>query len=351
MSEIQTVCGIIVGMLCCGIVLFWWYLRHSESRKRELERLVRLRTLELQSMNTSLLQANTEIEQHIQTVSEQAWEIATINTQLQARNNELEALNRERNEFLGIAAHDLKNPLTTIVLSTELLKSNIAHMPEERVHERLRQIESTAMRMRTIISDLLDMNALESGKLTLRMDACDAVMLTEEVLAEYQERAAEKAISLELRYDAALMEQSYIYADFAKAREVVENIVSNAVKYSPLGKQVLVSLTSDLHTVKIAVKDEGPGLTEQDKAQLFERFTRLSAVPTGGEHSSGLGLSIAKKLVEAMNGKIWCESEAGRVLPTGATFIVEFPCAATLKAASTQHTKAFAYTIFPSDAF
>ncbi len=332
MSEIQTMSGTIIGAACFGGAIFWLYLRHSQSRKQELEWLVRLRTMELQNMNNSLVQANSEIEKHIQTVSEQAWEIATINTQLQARNTELETLNRERNEFLGIAAHDLKNPLTSIVLSTEMLKENMANMPEERINERLRQIESTAMRMRTIISDLLDMNALESGKLKLRMDACDTVMLVEEVVAEYEERAAEKAISLELRYDAALMEQSYIYADFAKTREVVENIVSNAVKYSPLGKRVLVSLTSDLYTVKIAVKDEGPGLTEEDKSRLFERFTRLSATPTGGEHSSGLGLSIAKKLVEAMNGKIWCESEVGNGFSTGATFIVEFSCAKTLEA-------------------
>ena len=195
--------------------------------------------------------------------------------------------------------------------------------------ERLRQIEATAMRMRDIVSDLLDMNALESGKLTLRMDACDAAMLAEEVVGEYRERAAEKAITLHLDYDAAVMEQSYIYADYTKAREVLENLVSNAVKYSPLGKHVFVRLRREDETVKIMVQDEGQGLTDDDKSRLFQRFTRLSATPTAAEHSNGLGLSIAKKLIEAMHGNIWCESDYGK----GATFIVEFQCATSVEAA------------------
>jgi signal transduction histidine kinase len=177
--------------------------------------------------------------------------------------------------------------------------------------------------MRDIVSGVLDLNAIESGKLTLRMDAHDATILAQEVVAEYRERAAEKCIALHLGFDAESLERAYMYADFTKAREVVENLVSNAIKYSPLGKHVFVRVCSDAEKIRFEVQDEGPGLSVEDQTKLFQRFTRLSAEPTAGEHSSGLGLSIAKKMMEAMNGRIWCESELGR----GARFFVEFQCA------------------------
>jgi signal transduction histidine kinase len=103
--------------------------------------------------------------------------------------------------------------------------------------------------------------------------------------------------------------------------QVLENLVSNAVKYSPPGKNIFVRLKKQPSVARMEVQDEGPGLSAEDQKKLFGKFARLSAKPTGGEHSTGLGLSIVKKMVEAMNGKVWCESELGR----GATFIVEFP--------------------------
>jgi two-component system, sensor histidine kinase ChiS len=110
----------------------------------------------------------------------------------------------------------------------------------------------------------------------------------------------------------------------------LENLVSNAIKYSPHGKKITIRVEYRDTFLHCSVQDEGPGLSEEDKLRLFQRFTRLSAQPTGGEHSSGLGLSIAKKLIEAMGGEIWCESELGH----GAAFFVKFACAHTSEAAS-----------------
>jgi signal transduction histidine kinase len=103
--------------------------------------------------------------------------------------------------------------------------------------------------------------------------------------------------------------------------QVLENLVSNAVKYSPPGKDIFVRLKKMPDAVRCEVQDEGPGLSAEDQKKLFGKFARLSAKPTGGEHATGLGLSIVKKMVEAMNGQVWCESEPGR----GALFIVQFP--------------------------
>jgi signal transduction histidine kinase len=153
-------------------------------------------------------------------------------------------------------------------------------------------------------------------------------------VGDYQQRAADKNITLLLDAPTAM----FALADERRLHQVLDNLVSNAVKYSPAGRQVVVRLTDYAHreinvsntatpslqepnTIRIAVHDQGPGLTEEDKTKLFGKFVRLSAQPTDGEHSSGLGLSIVKRMVEAMNGKVWCESEAGK----GASFIVELP--------------------------
>jgi signal transduction histidine kinase len=134
------------------------------------------------------------------------------------------------------------------------------------------------------------------------------------------ERAAVKGLKLNFE---AKTSPVFVMADEVAAMQVIDNIVSNAVKYSPNGenKNIWVRVVESNKAYRIEVQDEGPGLTDADKDKLFGHFARLSAQPTGGEHSTGLGLSIVKKMVEAMNGKIWCESEKGK----GATFIVELP--------------------------
>jgi signal transduction histidine kinase len=103
--------------------------------------------------------------------------------------------------------------------------------------------------------------------------------------------------------------------------QVIDNIISNAVKYSPQEKNITIRLQSRAGVVRVEVQDEGEGISPEDMQKLFGKFVRLSARPTGGEHSTGLGLSIVKKMVEAMSGRVWCESEVGK----GATFIVELP--------------------------
>jgi signal transduction histidine kinase len=143
------------------------------------------------------------------------------------------------------------------------------------------------------------------------------------VTADYRNRAAQKNITLHF---SSTMEKGIVIADEMATYQVIENIVSNAVKYSPHGKSVYVHVepsTANPDFLRLSVRDEGEGISAKDMERLFGKFARLSAQPTGGEHSTGLGLSIVKKMVEAMNGRVWCESEVGK----GATFIVELPSA------------------------
>jgi signal transduction histidine kinase len=134
----------------------------------------------------------------------------------------------------------------------------------------------------------------------------------------YQEKARQKDISLCLEHAESVL---LFNGDETVFRQITENLISNAVKYSPVGKHVAVRCFRQNEHAVIEIQDQGPGFTEEDKQKLFQRFQKLSARPTGGEHSTGLGLSIVHKLVQLLNGTIECISEAGN----GATFRVTFP--------------------------
>jgi signal transduction histidine kinase len=136
--------------------------------------------------------------------------------------------------------------------------------------------------------------------------------------AQYEQQAKSKNIHIFVHNTATV---STVLADEQAVIQVLDNLISNAVKYSPHGKQVFVRVLRNAQNVRVEVQDEGEGISEADMTKLFGKFARLSARPTGGEHSTGLGLSIVKKMVEAMNGRVWCESELGK----GATFIVKLP--------------------------
>jgi signal transduction histidine kinase len=138
----------------------------------------------------------------------------------------------------------------------------------------------------------------------------------EAVVDQYRQPAEAKQITLHFSNEAP---ENVVSADEQALMQVLENLVSNAVKYSPHGKQAFVRILRNGDAVRIEIQDEGEGISEEDMKKLFGKFARLTARPTGGEHSTGLGLSIVKRMVEAMNGKVWCESELGK----GSTFIVE----------------------------
>jgi signal transduction histidine kinase len=239
-------------------------------------------------------------------------------------------LNHEKNEFLGIAAHDLKNPLTAMQMTASLVLKYQDKMSREDLRERLESVIVSTTRMSEIITNLLDINAIESGKMNLHPIDFDIVPLVRQTVLDYSDRAMAKDITLLCENAHASL---HVYADASASLQILDNLVSNAVKYSPLGKRVVVRMTNDevrisnvpssVHpsAVCIAVQDEGPGLSDEDKTKLFGKFARLSARPTAGEHSTGLGLSIVKRLAEAMNGNIYCESTLGE----GATFILVLP--------------------------
>jgi len=267
-------------------------------------------------LNAEAFALNQELERRQDILEHQATEIEIINTQLQEQNQTLRELDNEKNELMGIVAHDLKNPIGAVRSFVELIQTELVSADETPVV--LGQIATTADRMLELVTNLLDVNRLEAGGIQFQIVNFDVSALIEAAVEQYRSLSAVKQIILHYRNEAT---SSVIVADEQATMQVLENLLSNAVKYSPHGKNVFVRILSEKNSVRVEVQDEGPGISSEDMKKLFGKFARLSARPTGGEHSTGLGLSIAKKMVEAMNGRVWCESE----LDKGATFIVELP--------------------------
>lgn len=236
------------------------------------------------------------------------------NAKLATSNEQLARLNQEKNEFLGIAAHDLKNPLTVIIGSAELLKMNL---PPAQSNKMASNIVGAGQRMFQLIKDLLDANAIEQGKFTSNIENCDLRKVAAECATNNQTHATRKEIVICTEEGGPIWGR----ADRNATMQILDNLISNAVKFSPHKSTVQVKVSVTNGYVGIGIKDQGPGLSAEDQKKLFGKFTRLSAQPTGGESSTGLGLSIVKKLAEAMAGTVICHS----VLGEGATFTLRLP--------------------------
>ena len=227
---------------------------------------------------------------------------------------------QQKNQFLSIAVHDLKNPLSAIRGYAEMIQSDLDDMPKAEILEVVDRIVINSRHMFELISNLLEVNEIESGKMNLSLEVIDIVHILQWLIDHYHERAKAKHIDLQFHSQA---EQYYVMANENTTRQVFDNLISNAVKYSPYDKCVCVRICQDKNVVRCEIQDEGPGLSDDDQEKLFGQFSRLTPKPTGGEHSTGLGLFIVKKLLDSMQGNVWCESTLGK----GATFIVELPVA------------------------
>ena len=237
-------------------------------------------------------------------------------------NVQLQHLNRERSEFLGMAAHDLRTPLNSISGFAQLIQSFSPDMPDLQ-RDALERILGASTRMRGLLDHLLSVRAIEEGKLELKAENCDVGVLVASLTANQRLAAAAKEITLTCIPPAGII---WARADLASTAQIIDNLVSNALKFTPKGGSVTVRVQRVGEVVAIEVQDSGPGLSEADQAKLYGKFARLSAQPTGGESSNGLGLSIAKRLAGSMGGDLICRSQLGK----GATFVLTLPAGAFL---------------------
>lgn len=238
-----------------------------------------------------------------------------VQAQLEEVRDRLAAASAEKSELMQMLVHDLRNPLTSFVMGANLLHAGGLSHEQHAVVDRLR---FSAVNMTRLIEDLMDADAIESGHRRLRRSSVEVGRTLAAARDTFIEPAGLKALRLRLLVPPHPVN---LVTDESALRQVVDNLISNAVKYSPPGRTIEVSLLAAEQDVTITVADEGPGLKPGDVEQLFRKFQRGPAVPTGGEKSLGLGLWIVKQVVVSLGGAVHCESAPGR----GAKFIVRLP--------------------------
>ena len=233
-------------------------------------------------------------------------------------NKRLIKLNNEKNELIGVVSHDLRNPLNQIKGMANLLVLDGGENLKESQQEYVNNVMESCDRLMNMITRILDVNAIESNKINIKLDESDLEQLVKMVSTNCQLIAVKKEIEIESVSESsntkALVDKNYLI-------QVLENLVSNAVKFSEKGKSITLRVRDDKKHVLILVEDRGPGISQEDQLRMFQSFEKLTARPTDGESSHGLGLSIVKRYVEAMNGKIEVESQLGK----GTAFILSFP--------------------------
>jgi two-component system sensor histidine kinase/response regulator len=252
----------------------------------------------------------------------QAELISRVRTHLSLKRarDRLTQLAEDKDELLGILAHDLKNHLGGMQMSAKLLHERAATTADPRLNRMATNILDASDQMFSFVKEFLANSAADRG-LTLNIESVSLQRAAAAAAQRYAEAALRKSIRI---IDDLPADSLMVQADRGALDQVIDNLVSNAVKFSPPGTSIWLSIgTPSDSFLEFRVRDEGPGCDAQDHAHMFTRYRRLSARPTGGEPSTGLGLSIAKRHVDAMGGFLVCESESGH----GATFTVRLPLA------------------------
>ncbi|MBS1538638.1 MAG: GAF domain-containing sensor histidine kinase [Bacteroidetes bacterium] len=244
-------------------------------------------------------------------------ELSDQKNTIEKKNEELKRLDELKNVFLGIAAHDLRNPISSIRGIAEMMLDERFELTNEEKKEFLSDIYDQSNFMLNLLNDLLDITTIESGKFLLNIVPIQSDEYFEQILERHLKLAEPKETNIIIEN----VDKGLINADVARFRQIVDNLISNAVKFSPPKSTIKIRVLLREPYWKIEVQDEGPGITEKDREKLFQDFAKLSAQPTGGEKSTGLGLSIVRKIVNAHGGKIGVDSEPGH----GATFWFTIP--------------------------
>jgi len=260
--------------------------------------------------------ANTQLEDR---VAQRTRALMQANRRLSSQWMRLQRANGFKNEILGTVAHDLKNPLGVILGRTEMLTELIsAGSPKESVTAQVEHIRDATRRLTSMVDHLISDAMADAFDITIRREAVDIAGLVSEVVDANQPLAANKqqAITVSAPPDFVTM------CDADRIREAIDNLISNAIKYSPIGGKITVVVSHEQNNTVIRIADEGAGLSPEDLGRLFGRFQRLSAKPTAGESSTGLGLSIVKRIIDMHGGQVTANSGGPG---QGSTFTVILP--------------------------
>lgn len=245
-------------------------------------------------------------------------ELNALTRQLHLANAELQELNQLKNQFLGMAAHDLRKPIGIVMTYTEFVLDEAGEALATEHEGFLRTCLNAAIGMRRLIDDFLDISMIESGRLRLDREWTTVHRVLDPALEIGRLIASRK--NIRILTDLSDQEMS-LHVDAPKLQQVMVNLIGNAVEHSQSGRRIWVSSRHDDREIVCAVRDEGPGIPLDDQTQMFQPYARAEMRKTAGERSTGLGLAIARKVTEAHQGRIWVESTPGN----GASFFVALP--------------------------
>jgi signal transduction histidine kinase len=286
-------------------------LQQAALERQNLVRLVLLIGLVAMLAFIALLfRINTERKRNNKQLNERRKEITEQNIRLAA-------LLKDKDDFLSIVAHDLRNPISIVVSIMSLMK-NDDNMSKEEIDEYIDMILISSDKMLHLVNDLLDIQSFSHNNFNNTFSSVNINEPLTQSVENFKRTARSKDIELSLGSDPNI---GLVQGNSQKLARVFDNLISNAIKYSPSGSTIMITTEMTGDNFRVSVTDEGPGISEKDQEKLFGKFARLSNKPTGNETSTGLGLYIVKKLVSTMNGTVNCISEPGQ----GSTFYVEFP--------------------------
>lgn len=262
---------------------------------------------------------NLELEEKSRIVKKQALEIADKNQRLEEKNKSLQKLDEERSNIIGVVSHDLKAPLNRIFALSNLIYLSSDNLNEEQKDylEKMNQVVRDGLDM---IRNLLDIRAIEYKGIEMSKEEIDLGHLLENMVKSYKTYIHQKNQKItfvnRLGEDQAILDSDKMYLN-----RIFDNLISNAVKFSPKGSEIVVELAKEEDSVAVRIIDQGPGISVEDQKKLYQKFRVLATRPTGGESSTGLGLSITKSLVNILEGSIHYESNPAG----GSVFVVGLP--------------------------
>jgi signal transduction histidine kinase len=237
---------------------------------------------------------------------------------LEKANVRLKELDNLKSEFLSFASHQIRSPLTAIKGYTSMILEGDFGKTDDKITSAIKTIDTSTQSLIVIVNEFLDISRIEQGRMKYDYEDFDACMLVETVVEELRPNVEQKGLKFSFNKDAG---PHFVHADKGKIKQVIGNLIDNAIKYTPEGF-VEVNLTKTKENILINIKDSGIGIDSQTIDKLFSKFSRAKDAHKTNVSGTGLGLYVAKQMIEAQKGKVWAESEGkGK----GSSFIIELP--------------------------
>ncbi len=296
-------------------------------KQRKLEQEVKDRSNQLESVNYELQTINEESQNLNRSLQDMNEELQVQQEEISDSNRRLEEASRTKSDFLANMSHELRTPLNSVIGFSEVLQDQMFGPINDKQQEYVQNILSSGKHLLSLINDILDLSKVESGRMELELSVFSLREALDASLMMLREKALKGSVTVQT--DLAPEADVCISADLRKLKQILFNLVSNAVKFTPAGGSVIVEAAIDDAYIEIRVTDTGIGIRKEDIPKLFHPFIQLESVYTKGFEGTGLGLALTRQLVELHGGRIWVENRTGSgsrfcfTLPKQALFISE----------------------------